>query len=117
MDVPLYTTPFVWAMNKDKYDVDVGGAEEGHRRPLHQRVGREGRLAVGRLRVRRPRQARWARPGTRSYKLTPEQLDAWRKAIAPTEAAWAEGASKAGYDPKEVMDSLKSTVAKYKAGV
>ena len=28
---------FVWAMNKDKYDGDVGRAEEGDRRPLHHR--------------------------------------------------------------------------------
>ena len=37
--------------------------------------------------------------------------------MAPTEAPWAEGATKAGNDPKQVMDSLKSTVAKYKAGL
>ena len=36
---------------------DVGGAEEGDRRPLHQRMGAEGRGAVGRLRARRRRQA------------------------------------------------------------
>ena len=48
---------------------------------------------------------------------TPEQLDAWRKAVAPTEAAWAEGATKAGFDPKQVMESLRGTVAKYKAGL
>jgi len=58
-----------------------------------------------------------AQPGHKAYKLTPEQLDAWRKAIAPTEATWAEGATKAGYDAKQVMDSLKASLAKYKAGL
>ena len=39
MDVPLYATTFAFVFNKAKYDADVGGAEEGDRRPLHQRMG------------------------------------------------------------------------------
>jgi len=69
-------------------------------------VGREGGLALGGLRVRRP-----------AYKLTPDQLDAWRKAIAPTESEWAAQVTKAGGDPKAAMDALKAAVAKYKAGL
>jgi hypothetical protein len=45
-----------------------------------------------------------ALPGHEVYKLTPEQLDAWRKAAAPSEAQWAESVKKAGEDPKQVMD-------------
>jgi len=56
-------------------------------------------------------------PGHDVYKLTPEQLDAWRKAVAPTEAEWAAGATKAGYDPKQAMESLKASLAKYKSGL
>ena len=58
-----------------------------------------------------------AEAGHEVYKLTPAQLDAWKKAIAPTENTWAEGVTKAGYDPKQVMESLRSSVAKYKAGL
>ena len=43
MDMPLCATTFVWVMNKAKYDAHVGRAEEGDRRPLHDRMGREGR--------------------------------------------------------------------------
>ena len=39
MDAPLYATTFAFVFNKAKYDADVGGAEEGDRRPLHQRMG------------------------------------------------------------------------------
>jgi hypothetical protein len=55
-------------------------------------------------------------PGHEAYKLTPEQTDAWRKAVAPLEAQWAADVTKTGADPKAVMDALKGSVAKYKAG-
>jgi TRAP-type C4-dicarboxylate transport system substrate-binding protein len=115
MDVPLYTTPFVWVMNKDKYD----GMSAAQKKVIDEHCTTEWAEKVA---------SPWAdfefggraklagQAGHESYKLTTEQLDAWRKAVAPTEAAWAEGASKAGYDPKQAMESLKSTVAKYKSG-
>jgi TRAP-type C4-dicarboxylate transport system substrate-binding protein len=115
MDVPLYTTPFVWVMNKDKYD----GMSAAQKKVIDEHCTTEWAEKVA---------SPWAdfefggraklagQPGHESYKLTTEQLDAWRKAVAPTEATWAEGASKAGYDPKQAMESLKSTVAKYKSG-
>ena len=56
-------------------------------------------------------------PGHEVYKLTPEQLNAWRQAVAPGEAQWAEGVKKAGQDPKAVMDSLKASLVKYKAAL
>ena len=116
MDVPLYTTPFVWVMNKDKYDA----MSAAQKKVIDDHCTTEWAEKVaspwadfeiaGRAKLA-------AEPGHESYKLTAEQLDAWRKAVAPTEAAWAEGATKAGFDPKQAMDSLKSTVAKYKAGL
>jgi TRAP-type C4-dicarboxylate transport system substrate-binding protein len=116
MDVPLYTTPFVWAMNKDKYE----SMSAAQKKVIDEHCTTEWAEKVA---------APWAdfefagraklagQAGHESYKLTAEQLDAWRKAVAPTEAAWAEGATKAGFDPKQVMESLRSTVAKYKAGL
>ena len=55
-------------------------------------------------------------PGHESYKLTAEQTDAWRKAVAPLEAQWSADVAKSGADPKAVMEALKGSVAKYKAG-
>jgi len=116
MDVPLYTTPFVWVMNKGKYDA----MSAAQKKVIDDHCTTEWAEKVaspwadfefaGRAKLA-------AEPGHESYKLTVEQLDAWRKAVAPTEAAWAEGATKAGFDPKQAMDSLKSTVAKYKSGL
>jgi TRAP-type C4-dicarboxylate transport system substrate-binding protein len=116
MDVPLYTTPFVWVMNKGKYDA----MSTAQKKVIDDHCTTEWAEKVaspwadfefaGRAKLA-------AEPGHESYKLSAEQLDAWRKAVAPSEAAWAEGATKAGFDPKQVMDSLKSTVAKYKSGL
>ncbi len=116
MDEPLYTTPFVWVMNKDKYEAMTAA----QKKVIDDHCTTEWAEKVG---------SAWAdfefagraklaaEPGHTVYKLAPAELDAWRKAIAPTEATWAEGATKAGYDAKAVMESLRSTVAKYKSGL
>ncbi|WP_213957893.1 TRAP transporter substrate-binding protein [Variovorax sp. dw_954] len=111
MDVPLYVTPFVWAMNKDKYD----GMSPAQKKVIDDHCTSEWAEKVaspwadfefaGRAKIA-------ALPGHEVYKLTPEQLDAWRKAVAPGEAQWAEGVKKAGGDPKAAMDALKASLAK-----
>ena len=80
MDVPLYVDDLRLGDEQGQVRRDVAGAEEGDRRPLHHRMGREGRRALGRLRARRPSPRCKAEPGHEVYKLTPEQLAEWRKA-------------------------------------
>ena len=116
MDVPLYVTPFVWVMNKDKYD----SMSAAQKRVIDDHCTTEWAEKVG---------AAWADfevagraklaalPGHEAYKLTPEQTDAWRKAVAPLEAQWATDTTKAGFDAKAVMDSMKANLAKYKAAL
>ena len=116
MDVPLYTTPFVWVMNKDKYE----SMSAGQKKVIDDHCTTEWAEKVA---------SPWADfefagraklaglPGHEAYKLTAEQSDAWRKAIAPMEAQWAADVTKAGGDPKAAMDALKANVAKYKAGL
>jgi TRAP-type transport system periplasmic protein len=116
MDVPLYATPFVWVMNKDKYEA----MSTAQKKVIDEHCTPEWAEKVG---------APWAdfeiagraklaaQPGHEAYKLTPEQADAWRKAVAPLEAQWAADATKAGFDAKAVMDSLKANLAKYKAAL
>ncbi|MEJ8850346.1 TRAP transporter substrate-binding protein [Variovorax rhizosphaerae] len=111
MDVPLYVTPFVWAMNKDKYDsmsvaqkkvIDDHCTSEWAEKVASPWADFE---FAGRAKIA-------ALPGHEVYKLTPDQLDAWRKAVAPGEAQWAEGVKKVGGDPKAAMDALKASLAK-----
>jgi TRAP-type C4-dicarboxylate transport system substrate-binding protein len=116
MDVPLYVTPFVWAMNKDKYN----SMSAGQKKVIDDHCTTEWAEKVA---------SPWAdfeyaghaklaaEAGHEVYKLTPDQLNAWRQAVAPGEAQWAEGVKKVGQDPKAVMDSLKASLVKYKAAL
>jgi TRAP-type C4-dicarboxylate transport system substrate-binding protein len=116
MDAPLYTTPFVWVMNKDKFDA----MSAAQKKVIDEHCTTEWAEKVA---------SPWAdfeyagraklatAPGHEAYKLTPEQTAAWRKAIAPMEAQWASDAGKTGVDAKAAMDALKASVVKYKAAL
>ena len=116
MDVPLYVTPFVWVMNKDKYEA----MSAAQKKVIDSHCTSEWAEKVG---------SAWAdfeiagrgkiasEAGHEVYKLTPEQLQAWRTAVAPVEGQWAEGVKKAGGDPKQALDSLKATLVKYKSAL
>jgi TRAP-type C4-dicarboxylate transport system substrate-binding protein len=115
MDVPLYVTPFVWVMNKAKYD----GMSAAQKKVIDDHCTTEWaeKVASPWADFEFGGHAKMATGGHEIYKLTPEQLKAWRDATAPGEAAWAESVQKAGQDPKKVMDSLKANLAKYKAAL
>ena len=116
MDVPLYVTPFVWVMNADKYNA----MSTAQKKVMDEHCTAEWAEKVG---------SAWAdfeyagraklaaMPGHEAYKLNPAQADEWHKAVAPLEAQWAASVTKAGADPKQVMDSLRANLAKYKAGL
>jgi TRAP-type C4-dicarboxylate transport system substrate-binding protein len=116
MDVPLYVTPFVWVMNKDKYNalsanqkaaVDshctsewaekVGSAWADFEIAGHNKLAADSSREV--------------------YKLTPEQVAAWKQAVAPAEKQWAEDVKKRGDDPAAIMNALRQTLAKYKSAM
>ena len=114
LDTPLYVVPFVWVMNQGKYDAMS---------PAQRKVIDEHCTTEWAKKVATP----WAefefsghakiaaQAGHEVDKLTPEQLAAWRKAVAPSETQWGNDVRKAGYDPKVLMDSLKQSLAKYQA--
>jgi TRAP-type transport system periplasmic protein len=116
MEVPLYVTPFVWAMNKAKYD----SMSTAQKKVIDDHCTTEWAEKVA---------SPWAdfehngiakiaaEPGHEVYKLSPDQLKAWRDAMGPVDAQWAESVEKAGQDPKQVMDSLKADLVKYKAAL
>ena len=116
IDTPLYVTPFVWVLNKDK----LASMSPAQRKIVDEHCTTEwaekvaspwadfesaGRTKIG------------ATAGHEMTKLTPEQLDAWRKAVAPVTDQWAEGAKKVGADPKQVIDSLHQSLVKYKSAL
>jgi TRAP-type C4-dicarboxylate transport system substrate-binding protein len=116
LDTPLYVTPFVWVMNKDKYNA----MSVSQKKVIDDHCTSEWAEKVaapwadfefgGRAKMA-------ALPGHVLTKLTPAQVGAWKKAVAPVEARWAEDVKKAGQDPKAVMDSLEKSLNKYKAAL
>ena len=116
LDAPLYATPFVWVMNKARFEALAPAQKQvvdDHCTPeWAEKVGSAWAdfEVAGRARLA-------ALPGHEVYKLTPEQADAWRKAIAPLEAQWAEAATRAGVDATAALESLKANVAKYNAAL
>jgi TRAP-type C4-dicarboxylate transport system substrate-binding protein len=116
IDVPLYVTPFVWVLNKDK----LATLSPAQKKVMDEHCTTEWAEKVG---------SAWADfeiagrgkiaalPGHELVKLTPEQIDAWRKAVAPVGEQWGEGVKKVGADPKQVLDGLKASLVKYKSAL
>jgi TRAP-type transport system periplasmic protein len=110
MDVPLFSTTFVWAMNQAKYDAMSPAQKtviDHHCTPewaekvaspwADFEYGGHAKLA--------------AEPGHEVYKLTPEQLAAWRTAVAPLTARWASKVENAD----AVLGDLKAALKKHDA--
>lgn len=88
MDMPFATTTFVWVLNKPKYDamspaqkavIDSHCTTEWAEKVASPWADWEN---AGRARIA-------AEAGHDVYKLTPEQVAAWRKAAEPLKAKWA----------------------------
>jgi len=116
IDTPLYVTPFVWVLNKDKIAsmsatqkkvIDDHCTTEWAEKVVSPWADFE---AAGRTKI-------GSTTGHEMVKLAPEQLDAWRKAVAPVADQWAESAKKAGADPKQVLDALHQSLVKYKSAL
>ncbi len=115
MDAPLYVTPFVWVMNKDKYEamsatqkkvVDAHCTSEWAEKASASWADFE---MAGRVKLA-------ADPNHEVYKLTPEQLKAWKTAVEPTEAQWASDVKKSGQDPAPILAAFKDSLTKFKSG-
>jgi len=114
MDVPLYTTDFVWVMNKAKYEAmapDQKKVIDDHcTTAWAEKIAAPWAdfEAAGRGKLR-------AEPGHDVYKITPEQLALWRTAAQPLTAEWATSVKKLGDNPDAILNSLKQNLVKYQA--
>jgi TRAP-type C4-dicarboxylate transport system substrate-binding protein len=117
MDVPLYVTPFVWVMNLDKYN----GLSPAQKQAVDSHCTNEWAEKVG---------TSWAdfeiagrtklladKANREIYTLTPEQLAAWKTAVAPVQKQWADEVKKRGDDPAAVMKALQQSLTKYKSAL
>ncbi len=114
-DMRLYAAVFVWALNKPFYEglsVNQKKVIDNHcNNEWAARVGKDwGDVEDG------GREKLIAQGGHTIVKLTPAQLDAWKKAAAPVYDQWAADVGKAGYDGKKSLDALKAQLTKTGGG-
>ena len=115
MEAALYTTSFVWVMNKSIY---------AQMSPAQQKVIDDHCNTKWAARVAAP----WAdfehdgiakiraEPGQEVYALSDAQLNEWKAAAGPVVQNWANAVKKAGADPDAILKDLKAELAKYEAG-
>jgi TRAP-type transport system periplasmic protein len=107
MDVALFTTDFVWAMNKSTY----GRMSPAQKAVIDHHCTSEWAEKVaspwadfeyaGRAKIA-------AEPGHDVYKLTPEQIAAWRTAVAPLTQRWASKVQNADAVLADLKAKLKA---------
>lgn len=111
IDAPLYATTFTYNVNKDKYDA----LSPAQKAVLDSHCTTEWAVklagawgdfeAAGREKAR-------ADASHHFYKLTPEEMTAWKQAIEPLQAKWAEATTKAGVDAADARAKLDAEIAK-----
>ncbi len=109
-DMRLYAAGFVWAINKPWYEK----LSANQKRVIDSHCNNEWAARVG---------ADWGAaeddgqdklaktPGHTIVKLTPAQLDAWKKAVEPVNAQWVAAADKAGVPGKAALDDFRKELA------
>jgi TRAP-type transport system periplasmic protein len=116
IDEPLYTTVFTFSVNKDKYE----SLSPAQKKVMDDHCTTDWAVkiagpwgdfeAAGRDKMR-------ADPAHHDvYKLTPDQMAAWRATVKPLEASWANAVKQAGADPDAALAELNASIAKYGAG-
>jgi TRAP-type transport system periplasmic protein len=116
IDEPLYATVFTFSMNKDKYE----SMSPAQKKVMDDHCTTDWAVkiagpwgdfeAAGRDKMR-------ADPAHHDvYRLTPDQMAAWRATVEPLEASWANAVKQAGADPDAALAELNASIAKYGAG-
>jgi TRAP-type C4-dicarboxylate transport system substrate-binding protein len=106
MDVPLFSTTFVWAMNRSRYDslsANQRSVIDSHCTPEWAET-----VASPWADFEHAGHAKLAaEPGHEVYTLTPDQLAAWRTAAAPLVAKWAAKVENADTVMADLKTALK----------
>ncbi len=115
MEAALYTTSFVWVMNKSTY---------AQMSPSQKKVIDDHCNTKWAERVAAP----WAdfehdgiaklkaEPGQEVYPLTDAQLNEWKAAAEPVVKTWSAAVRKAGADPDAILKDIRTTLTKYDSG-
>ncbi len=113
-DLRIYAGTFVWVMNRNWYDrlaAPQKAVIDDH--CSAKWAGRIG-AAWGDFEDAGIEKIRGT-PGHTIIALTPAQLGAWKAAAKPVVDQWGAAASKAGHDPRAVLDGLRNELSSHKA--
>ena len=116
IDEKLYATGFAWIINPAKYDA----MSPAQKKVMDDHCNGEWAYRVGKEWGDFEAAGRERMKADKSHTVTalsPAELAAWKKSAEPVTATWAAEVSKAGYDPNAVLNELKATLAKNKAGL
>ncbi len=114
IDFALYTTTYVWPINAAVYN----GASPAQKAVLDHHCTPEWaeKLASGWANFEAAgRDLTRKTPGHTIVELTPEQMEHWKQAVAPMQAAWEDRARKAGIDPVAALAELKDQLNQHHA--
>ncbi|GAA6189010.1 TRAP transporter substrate-binding protein [Litorivita sp. NS0012-18] len=110
-DDTLYTTTFIFAMNKDKYE----SLSDELKAVIDANSGADVSAWAGKVMQAADAPARKIAVdrGNTIITLTPEQVAEWKAAAAPIEAGWVEEVSTNDLDGQALLDEAKALIAKH----
>ncbi|SDI32278.1 TRAP transporter substrate-binding protein [Lutimaribacter saemankumensis] len=110
-DDALYTTAFIFAMNKDKYDA----LPDDLKAVIDANSGADMSAWMGKMMASydAPEREAAAAAGNNIITLSPDQVAEWKEAAKGTVAAWVEDMNKAGFDGQALVDEAQALIAKY----
>ena len=104
----LYTTAFIFAMNKDKYE----SLPDDLKAIIDEHTGEDFSAMAGKLQAGAdvPSRKLAEDMGNNIIDLTPEQVAEWKDAASGTEAKWIEEMDGKGFDGQALVDQAKSLI-------
>jgi TRAP-type C4-dicarboxylate transport system substrate-binding protein len=114
IDANFYASTFVWVMHKARYqELSPHQKQVIDNHCTTDWVVRFAGPWADFESAGRPKIA--AEPGHEIIKLTPAQLDDWKKAAEPLRANWAAGVRRVGGDPEAIAKAFRDNLAKFHA--
>lgn len=107
----LYTTAFIFAMNKDKYDA----LPDDLKAVIDANSGADVSAWAGKTMAGsdEPAREKAAAAGNNIITLTDEQVAEWKAAAASQEGDWVAEMNKLGFDGQALLDQAKSLIASH----
>ena len=113
-DMRLYAAAFTWIMNPGWY----GKLSATQKKVIDEHCSNEWSSKVGTAwgDDEDSGQGKLEKAGHNIVKLTPQQLDAWKKAVEPISSQWVEAVGKNGVNGQQVLGALRQELKARNAG-